>query len=266
MSKSRGAPRAAQVAHGFTLLELLVGLAVFALLAATAYAGLRTSMSSWERTQARIDGLETRRTVSEFIRRQLAQTAPLATVQRGKWHLWFKGARDEISFLADLPAFVARGGKGSEGGMHEVALALTADGAGRALSLRRKRFDAESEPGEFDVDEAVNRVLAPGLKTFQLAYFGATRRNERPQWHDTWEQARRMPTLVRVQIEDHVYGQWPPILVRLNASALRFVRGGRAGRSTTGAGESEQSDDEALPRQGSPAGAAVGVNQAKERS
>ena len=58
-SSSTGTRRPGQArtrrAHGFTLFELLVAVTVFMLLAATAYAGLRTSATSWERVQERID-------------------------------------------------------------------------------------------------------------------------------------------------------------------------------------------------------------------
>lgn len=226
----RGPGRPARRA-GFTLVELLVAMTVFTLLAATAYAGLRTSASSWERSEALISRWDERRAVVNFLRRQLAQTAPLARIERRRWHLWFEGSPDSLVFLSELPGYVG------EGGVHELGLALDRGEQGQGLYLRRQPLDAEAELGEFAAEQVLQRRIAADIDRIEFAYFGRPEGRGEPRWHDRWSENRRLPTLVKVTITPAQGDPWPTLQVRLRSDAIRFLR--RPGRAQGGTTEEE---------------------------
>ncbi|MBV8170033.1 MAG: hypothetical protein JO021_24825 [Alphaproteobacteria bacterium] len=66
-------------------------------------------------------------------------------------------------------------------------------------------------------------MLARGVTTFHLAYFGAGAPGEPPGWRDSWEGRRTPPELVRVALtlaSDGGYA-WPDQVIRVwTAAAL----------------------------------------------
>jgi general secretion pathway protein J len=207
---------------GFTLLETLVALVVFSLLAATAYAGLRTSSTSWERAETRIQSREQQRAVVNFIRRQLTQAAPIARIGDGRWHLWFEGGPDQLTFLADVPQYLG------QGGIHEIAFRRSSDNAKELLFLSQ-RIDPEAKVGEFASEQRIERVLVEDLGDFNIRYFGSPDGREDPRWYDRWEDERRLPRLVRVETSDAEGRVWAPVVVNVRADAVRFLRKTRPG-------------------------------------
>ena len=217
-------------ARGFTLLELLVGLTVFGLLAATAYAGLRTSAGSWERTEERIARLETRRAIRSFIARQFGQATPLARVAQGRWAVWFQGESDRVVFLSDLPPYLG------DGGIHEVAFEIKRLERTEGLVFTRQKLIADAKPGAFNGEDKLERDLGGAIKSLKIEYFGSPDGRRDPEWLDRWREERRMPSLVRLHLTPEDGEAWLPIVARVRSNAIRFLRTQRT---------SEDSEDDA---------------------
>ncbi|MCP5152301.1 MAG: prepilin-type N-terminal cleavage/methylation domain-containing protein [Chromatiales bacterium] len=217
--RSPGPPashRGPRRARGFTLLELLVGLTVFALLSSLAYAGLSLAGRTFSAGASRIDATDTVRLVQGFLRRELEGAVPLAVVERNAWHLWFEGDRGGAVWLAEVPAYIGTGG------IHRVRIGLADAQDGRALVLERASLtqtmsDAGDAAGE-------RRTLAEGVTELELAYFGVVDDERSPSWHDEWRRARRLPALVRIDITTRDAGRWPPLIVNPRTDAVRFER------------------------------------------
>src|SRR5438105_11936635 len=61
---------------GFTLLEVLVTLAIMGLITGVAFSGLSIAIQSWERGTKKIDELDRRFAVERLLQRQIAQAYP----------------------------------------------------------------------------------------------------------------------------------------------------------------------------------------------
>ena len=212
---------AREPARGFTLLELLVGMAVFALMAGLVLSGIRLGVKSWNAAAARSTEVDEMRVVHALLRRQLASALPLATSRAGGWNLVFEGDAESVTFVSELPGYV------SGGGVHLVTLELVESGEGKALMMRWRPLHAldSDAPG----DEA---LLAEHLEGLRAEYFGALSRNALPEWRKSWRDSRTMPRLVKLSLEPENGAPWPDLVVALELDAVRFITSDQDSRRT----------------------------------
>jgi general secretion pathway protein J len=200
---------------GFTLLELLVSLMVFAVLAALVYGTVRMGSRSWQAGAERIDEADALRIGWSFVQGALAASRPVPAEDAEATGVLFRGATTAVEFVAELPAYLGTGG------LHVLNLRLDrdAEGSGR-LVLRRTPFD----PGTGAADpEAAGRaqevVLVEGVEALAIQYYGVAGDDEGPRWHAEWKQEEVLPTLVRADVALEGGGRWPVL-----AAHLRFRR------------------------------------------
>jgi general secretion pathway protein J len=182
--------------RGFTLVEVLVALALASLVLVVLFTGVRLGFTGLQRIEARAESLETRRNVTFVLRRQLAAAYPgvLGEVTTPS----FVGAPSVASFLA----LESNAGPG----FYRIWIALEDDRAGRRLVLLR-----QSGGG---IERA---VLARNVREFRLAYFGAPTATDERAWRDRWERSRRAPEAVSVGLALDSDGDraWPEDVVRI---------------------------------------------------
>lgn len=164
---------------GFTLLELLVGLALMALLSGLLFAALRFGADSLARIDATAQVLEDRRIVAAFLRHRLAQAEPLVETGETGARVAFDGAPGRLDLVSEMPPAAG-------GGRHRLRLADTRDGL--RLSWRPAESDGESR----------QRLLGVGGARF--AYYGQRAGESEPAWHDTWAGELALPRLVRLEL------------------------------------------------------------------
>lgn len=215
-SYSEMRPDRATAARGFTLLELLVGMAVFALMAGIVLGGIRLGVKSWDAAAKRSAAVDEIRVVHALLRRQLSSALPLATSRAGGWNLVFNGDADSVSFVSELPGYV------SGGGIHFVTLELEKGVEENNLMLRWRPLHALDTDGS--LDEA---VLARNVGKLRFQYFGARTRNALPEWLESWRDLRTMPRLIRVSVEQDGSESWPELVVALEVDAVRFITSGQ---------------------------------------
>ena len=184
-------------AAGFTLVELLIALALTGLVALVLVAGTRLAAMGLNRVSAQAERLQERRGLEELLRRALgaALAAPLSGAV-----VPLTGGPARIDFLS-----VAEDGGA---GLWRVTLAAERRGAAETLVLTRQRVGAA---GDRDRERA---VLAQRLRRLDIAYFGAAP-NEAPAWRDRWDGLRTLPNLVRIAIDTGDGLTRPPLVVRL---------------------------------------------------
>lgn len=187
--------------QGFTLVELLIALALAGVVALLMLEGIRFATLGLQRTSDRADQLETRRGIEDLLRRMLstAFAAPL----RGDAPA-LTGGPHAMQFLT----LAEDGGAG----LYRIDLGLAGAGGDRRLLLTRRRLDA---PGARDAERI---VLAPRLGDLRIAYFGSATPNDSPHWQESWEGLRYPPTLVRVALDLGDGPAHPPLVVRLWAA------------------------------------------------
>ncbi|HEY1438234.1 MAG TPA: prepilin-type N-terminal cleavage/methylation domain-containing protein, partial [Casimicrobiaceae bacterium] len=117
-------------ALGFTLLELLIALALLGLISALLYGSLSLSANSWDRGEQKAEQTTDMRLTEEMLRQTLSAQHPLRFHKVVDQPLYFAGGTDSLSFAAALPG---RAG----GGMFYFRVAVTPNGDRSRLTLAR---------------------------------------------------------------------------------------------------------------------------------
>jgi general secretion pathway protein J len=202
-------------AAGFTLLELLIGVAVLGLLMGMLFGGLRLASHQVEWRTARLDRGSRVSLVQAFVRRSLADARPLeiagprAGVAGPAVALAFDGTAEELEFVGPAPE------SAGSGGLELIGLGLVRHGAGGALSLRVRAYDAGAGGATAPLRET---LVLEGVRQAQFAYFGVTAGEREPRWHESWRQLPYLPALVRLTLTLSGGEKVPDLVVALRLS------------------------------------------------
>jgi len=202
-------------AAGFTLLELLIGVAVLGLLMGMLFGGLRLASHQVEWRTARLDRGSRVSLVQAFVRRSLADARPLeiagprAGVSGPAVALAFDGTAEELEFVGPAPE------SAESGGLELIGLGLVRRGAAGALSLRVRAYDAGAGGATAPLRET---LVLEGVRQAQFAYFGVTAGETEPRWHETWRQLPYLPALVRLTLTLSGGEKVPDLVVALRLS------------------------------------------------
>jgi general secretion pathway protein J len=184
---------------GFTLVELLVALALVSLITVAMLGGIDIARRVWQTGPER----ETRAEIeaaTDTLRTLLAQTVPaVAPGDDGMARLVFQGGPH------DLVAVILSDGRSQVGGMALTRLAFAAQpAAGRTTSIGQIRISSTVfraatafEPMPADV---ASSALFHGVVSFDLTYFGAVTPGKPPEWQNQWLGQDHLPELVTVRI------------------------------------------------------------------
>ena len=147
----------------------------------------------------------TMRLVSSFARRYLGRAQPVAVREGSSRYAFFRGTAEGVVFLSALPGYLG------VGGLH--IMRLTAEGSGQRnrLIVHYKVFDPE--PTEKDQRDWHESVLIDDLQTVRFEFFGESHASGARRWHDEWRRNRRLPELVRIEINSLASGRWPDLII-----------------------------------------------------
>jgi general secretion pathway protein J len=182
---------------GFTLIEVVVALALSAFVAVILLHGVRLAASGFERHTRQAERLDTRRSLDDILRRTLGSAAVVPRSAGGE----FIGSPDSIEFLGIV--------EDSGPGLYRIALAVDRTRQDRPLILRRQLMNVAADP------RGAASILASGVRNFRLAYFGTAGSDPDPAWQDRWESMSQLPLMVRVTLDSDGDPPHPAIIVRL---------------------------------------------------
>jgi prepilin-type N-terminal cleavage/methylation domain-containing protein len=187
--------------RGFTLVEVVVALALAAGLMILVSAALGLGFTGLERLDAAADRIARRGHADAVLRRQIAAAYPAADARSSDSS--FSGRPDALVFTA------LDGASGP--GLYRVW--VTVERGGTLVLARHALGTVPPAPIE-------RAVLADGVADFRLAYFGAATPGETPAWHESWENRRTLPALVSVRFDLAAEGgrQWPAAVIRVWAA------------------------------------------------
>jgi general secretion pathway protein J len=182
---------------GFTLVEVLVALALSALVGVILLNGIRLAATGLDRHTVQADRLDRRQSADEILRRTLGSAALIDRTRGGE----FIGQPDNVEFLG-----VA---EDAGPGLYRITLAVDRARVDRPLILRRRLAVRAGDP------HAATSILAANVHAFHLAYFGADGADAEPAWHDRWESRSVLPLIVRLTLDSDGEPPRPPLVIRL---------------------------------------------------
>ncbi|MDW8478927.1 MAG: prepilin-type N-terminal cleavage/methylation domain-containing protein [Xanthomonadales bacterium] len=203
-------------ARGFTLVELVAALTLFALLAAIAFGTMGGAVRAAAGGERLAAASERVRVTQQFLRRQIGFALPLpfaADAATGS-PIVFRGDREAMEFVAQMPGHLG------EGGPRRQRLALERVGRGLALTFRFMPLTPLDPSKEIEDEEPV--VLLAGLRGGRFRYRGLDDGLEPGEWSEEWQDHARPPLWVAVELElaEEEPVSWPELVVALQVDGV----------------------------------------------
>lgn len=198
---------------GFTLVELLVGLTLLALLSVLLFGGFRFGLRAWESGDRQIHEVGEVERAQGLLRTLLSEAQqPAVIAENGGVRIVpsFEGTSDSVIFIAPLPAH--RG----TGGLYEIQLAVDRSDMSDAIVLSWRPYRLERRIGD-DADFEDNAVLLSTAESARFEYFGKASDDRPASWLASWNGEWGLPQLVRLRIQEinHRENAWPELTVAL---------------------------------------------------
>ncbi|NEX18738.1 prepilin-type N-terminal cleavage/methylation domain-containing protein [Thiorhodococcus mannitoliphagus] len=218
---------------GFTLIELVIALAIIGLISLLLFSGLRLGSRSWEVVERVSGQISDLRLVDGFLKQTLSQARPATATYEGTPRLVFGGDAERLELVAPLSAHVG------VSGLYILRLEVEERAKGRALVLTRWYLHDEvleggddypaweplEEAGMGDVGDystdmdaaggAFGRtLLLDGVTDFRFAYYGQIEGDTELDWHDEWLDQRQMPVLLSLSFRTESQA-WPDLIIAL---------------------------------------------------
>jgi general secretion pathway protein J len=205
--------------RGYTLIELLVSLAVMAMTAMLLVAGLGTGRNLWQRAEAQAVAGESIEAATRLLRDRIEASVAESRFDATPPYVDIRGDEREFSFYA--PAAQAS----PMAGLMRYRLRLTPGGTVTLFAV-----DAQSARVDPHAPSLVGWTATPligGVRALDLNYFGAGPPDNVRRWRTAWLERPNPPELVRVRIEFAAGDprRWPDLIIRPVAtigSACRF--------------------------------------------
>lgn len=213
MTAARGSPQA-----GFTLLEVLVAMALLGFLSTMLFGGVQLATRIMDASRRHSDAAATVPAAYDFLRTQIAQTLPivrenLAPDQRA---IDFDGGSESLRIVTLAPSHLPPAAMG--------------DSTYQSLLLQR---DATHNPnsvviawqpywrGGGNVQQTAVRhsVLFEAITAMEISYFGTPDGGQTTAaWHREWKNRPNLPTLVRIRLGRDGKEPLPDLIVALPLS------------------------------------------------
>lgn len=190
MSRSGKRARVSHADAGFSLLEIVIALALLSLILATLPSLVQMSRKA-SVSAAAVEQVATETVVESFIVERISAALPLRQkLEDGELRIAFQGTPQAIRFVAP----VADGPMGT--GLFELELSASeAAPGGTGLFLRWQPFTPQRR-----TEASSERVLLPDLDTFSLRYFGLLAATGQREWSPTWSERQELPEMVEVSL------------------------------------------------------------------
>ncbi|WP_338115555.1 prepilin-type N-terminal cleavage/methylation domain-containing protein [Thiococcus pfennigii] len=226
-------PRVPSAGAGFTLVELLIALALIALILLLLFSGLRLGSRAWEGVEGLAERGAERRVARQFLTAALLQARDAAVEFDGEPRPVFAGDAQHLEWAAPLATRVGLPG------LYLLRLSVMEVDGRAALVLVRWLLHPDilagtdevppwaplgAEGGDLalgdllDQDRAAGAfgatVLLPAVEGFEIAYFGLRLEDGETAWGEDWIEEPMLPQRLSIRIETAA-GAWPELLVDL---------------------------------------------------
>jgi len=205
--------RCADNESGFTLIEVLIGVTLLAMLATLIATGTRLSGRAWNSAERQTTEIQDLDAVQGLLRRTILRARPsFATADPADMTIAFGGEPET------LPLVAPQRGTQDNGPWARQRFYLGRSGASRALFIG---WRSDAPPAAGQSETATEIMLLDHVAALRFGYFGPTGPGEAAVWLDRWTDRDRLPELVRVTIERDGAGlrPWPELVVATRITA-----------------------------------------------
>ncbi len=171
----------------FTLVEILISLAILAMIVASTFTIFRSSSKSWQKGEARSERYNNARLAIGKMSMEISQ-AVIAENSPAK----FIGEKDEVSFISFISS--------ADGVFEQVEIEYWLDTERRVI-MRNE----DAEPDYDFLTQDYSDILADNISELEFSYYDGS------SWTDTWDsdlneedeesEQRILPKAVKVKIE-----------------------------------------------------------------
>ncbi|MFO1305847.1 MAG: prepilin-type N-terminal cleavage/methylation domain-containing protein [Burkholderiales bacterium] len=206
----------ARAQAGFTLVELMVALTLFAILAGILFGSLRLAGRSADAGEEKAQASSGMRLASDYLREQLTSQHPQRMRKMLEFPIMFGGSADELRYTATLPGRVGVGGMW----YYRLALSKVPGKDDTALVLERVMPDLDA-PSMPSFSESERSVLADDIKSLKISYYGRDRGvslDQAPTWRNQWEDTQILPVLIRIEVVPRRGDPWPTMVIAPRAA------------------------------------------------
>jgi prepilin-type N-terminal cleavage/methylation domain-containing protein len=192
------ASRRPQNSLGFTLIEVVLALSIFALIGAVLYGAFSLSHSAVAKSQASFEDNQKLRSFTDLLGSYVRSAYPYRQSVQDTT-VFFDGQEDQLTFVSSIS--LAMGGRG----MSKIRVAWEAAEEGEgAIQLEEEvpvRFNLseDRDPGGLRNDV----IIRERVKDFRFAYLDPKSEDER--WEERWDGREKLalPRAVRLSYRDH---------------------------------------------------------------
>lgn len=183
---------------GFTLIEVVLALSIFALIGAVLYGAFSLSHSAVEKSQASYEANQKLRSFTDLLGSYIRSAHPYRPSAQDTT-VFFDGQEEQLTFVSSIS--LAMGGRG----MSKIRIAWepAEEGEG-AIQLEEEvpvRFNLseDRDPGGLRNDV----IIRERVKDFRFAYLDPKSEDER--WEERWDGREKLalPRAVRLSYRDH---------------------------------------------------------------
>lgn len=193
---------------GFTLIEVLVAVAIVAMMLGTIGTALRLMSDAASRGSRDVDRLDMVSRGLAAIRQDIARMERVVAMERKEARFVFEGAASHMSFVVIEPSYP------SDPGSYIVSYSVRKYGGGAQFVRARDIYDPDKRTKRGVRDDAAEVVVLEGPYRFELSFL--TQVGPRQQWSPRWNQPGQLPPLIRLEMTstDPRVPSVPPLIVR----------------------------------------------------
>lgn len=190
--------------RGFTLVEVVISLALVSLVMLGLVGAMRTFGDSASRMESRSSAIDDLRIVPGFLEQILSRASPRArqSSDAGAPFGWFEAYPQEMAWLGIMP------GRHGAGGLSHFRLGLTEQSGSAVLALQLAPFRGDGDAPDWTRVEP--EVVADQVVELAFRYLSA----DGGEWLETWGGDEALPGWVSISIKTR-NAVWPTMIFRL---------------------------------------------------